>query len=451
MKQVTIVQSDMNGDIDVECVFTPGSGTYGQVSVDNTLMAEHTQGTANDVFSLASGTLSVDGVQGIYGLVDGHVTVHSDVTVGVKVLTAIPNKTVSFRYNADGLRTKKTVTLLGRVTETEYILHGKLVTEMIVRKYGEATPAQITEENRLHFFYDAQSRPAMVKHNGITYCYLHNLQGDIIAILDSNGNEVVQYRYDAWGKPLDVGGSMANSLGAHNPFRYRGYVYDQETGLYHLRSRYYNSEWIRFTTRDNCVANSNYPLKNNLFTYCSSTPINTLDYDGKDAYWITDSSNVGGMGHTSLLVQDEEKWFYFYWGPNLEQPEQYAKVYYVEVEISEDDVLGSLNSQTDKTEYGGVYDSAILFEGDFKKTAEYCDSLKKRVEQTGLPSYGVIDNNCMQVSARAMKESYTLKQKEYWVFRQIVTIAIPAVAQKIIAWIGKRIITGPSSKKRLTM
>jgi len=116
------------------------------------------------------------------------------------------------------------------------------------------------------------------------------------------------------------------------------------------------------------------------------------------------------------------------------------------VEISEDDVLGSINDQTDKTEYGGVYDSAILFEGDFKKTAEYCANLKKRVEQTGLPAYGVTDNNCMQVSARAMKSSYTWKQKEYWVFRQIVTIVVPVVVQKIVSWIGKKIITGSSGK-----
>ena len=36
---------------------------------------------------------------------------------------------------------------------------------------------------------------------------------------------------------------MASTLGTLNPFRYRGYVYDEETGLYYLRSRYYNPEW----------------------------------------------------------------------------------------------------------------------------------------------------------------------------------------------------------------
>lgn len=72
--------------------------------------------------------------------------------------------------------------------------------------------------------------------------YIHNLQGDIVGIIDSNGNEVVQYTYDAWGKVLSTAGTMASTLGTVQPFRYRGYVYDVETGLYYLRSRYYNPE-----------------------------------------------------------------------------------------------------------------------------------------------------------------------------------------------------------------
>ena len=172
------------------------------MSVDGSLMASHTQGTANDVFSLEDGMLKVEGVQGIYGLEEGNLYAYSNVTASAKVFTEIPNMVVNFQYNADRLRTKKVVTLLGKVTETEYILHGKLVTEMIVRKYAASNPTDIATTDTLHFFYDAQSRPAMVMYNGITYRYLHNLQGDIVAILDSNGNAVVEYRYDAWGKPI---------------------------------------------------------------------------------------------------------------------------------------------------------------------------------------------------------------------------------------------------------
>ena len=62
--------------------------------------------------------------------------------------------------------------------------------------------------------------------NGTIYTYLHNLQGDIVGILDSTGALVVEYKYDAWGKPLSVTGSLADTLGVRNPFRYRGYFFD---------------------------------------------------------------------------------------------------------------------------------------------------------------------------------------------------------------------------------
>ena len=121
------------------------------------------------------------------------------------------------------------------------------------------------------------------------------------------------------------------------------------------------------------------------------------------------------------------------------------------MEISEYDILGSINSQTDKTEYGGIYDSATLFEGDFTKTAEYCKSLRDKVQKNGTPSYGVLDNNCMQVAARAMKESYSANQPEYWLFRQIVAFAIPTVVDFVVNLFGKKTIKGPSGKKSLIM
>ena len=84
----------------------------------------------------------------------------------------------------------------------------------------------------VHHLYDAQDRPAQVVYNGVTYRYVHNLQGDIIAIVDANGNTVVQYTYGAWGEKKSVTGAMATTLGKYNPFRYRGYVYDEDSYTY---------------------------------------------------------------------------------------------------------------------------------------------------------------------------------------------------------------------------
>ena len=76
---------------------------------------------------------------------------------------------------------------------------------------------------------------------------------------------MVSYTYDAWGRPLSKSGTLASTLGTLNPFRYRGYVYGEETGLYYLRSRFYNSVWARFTCAD-------VVFERNLFAYCSNNP-----------------------------------------------------------------------------------------------------------------------------------------------------------------------------------
>ena len=84
---------------------------------------------------------------------------------------------------------------------------------------------------------------------------------------------MVKYVYDAWGKILSTTGSLASTLGAIQPFRYRSYVYDQETGLYYLRSRYYNPERCRFV-------NSDTLLTSNLFQYCDNKPVIAADPSG---------------------------------------------------------------------------------------------------------------------------------------------------------------------------
>jgi len=98
--------------------------------------------------------------------------------------------------------------------------------------------------------------------------------------LDKNGNIVVEYGYDAWGKPMYTSGSMAATFGADNPFRYRAYYYDSETGLYYLNSRYYNPEWGRFINVDGQINDG--LLGTNLFAYCKNNPVNREDPKGHD-------------------------------------------------------------------------------------------------------------------------------------------------------------------------
>ena len=132
----------------------------------------------------------------------------------------------------------------------------------------------------LHFFYDAQSRPAFVEYNGTKYRYLQNLQGDIVEIVDGNGNLVVEYKYDVWGKPISTSGSMADTLGKQNPFRYRGYAYDEETELYYLRSRYFNPEIVRFINTDSKGPFASRGIIKNIYAYCCNNTVRRVDCDG---------------------------------------------------------------------------------------------------------------------------------------------------------------------------
>ena len=84
------------------------------------------------------------------------------------------------------------------------------------------------------FYYDGSSNDGF-------YYYQRNIQGDI-SILDDSGNKVVTYVYYTWGKIISTTGTYASTVGADNPFRYRGYYDDDETGLYYLNQRYYNPE-----------------------------------------------------------------------------------------------------------------------------------------------------------------------------------------------------------------
>ncbi len=205
--------------------------------------------------------------------------------------------TVEFTYNHAGLRTKKVKKVNGTVKETaEYILNGKNVVELI------HTNHDTSEVNRLHFYYDAQGRVALVAFNGTLYSYAHNLQGDIIGILDSSGNIVVEYKYGAWGKPTSTTGTLTTSLGELNPFRYRGYIRDNDEDLYYLKSRYYNSLSARFISEDQYIGNTGGErLSYNLFAYCKNSVILSKDEDGKAVITLEEQFQA------DVILDDERK------------------------------------------------------------------------------------------------------------------------------------------------
>ena len=177
--------------------------------------------------------------------------------------------TWEYTYDANGMRTSRS-----NGTEAfRYVYNGGQLSQMTVGG------------NTLTFTYDVNGTPAAVTYNGTVYYYITTLQGDVLMILNVACDVVVEYTYDAWGRVLSTTGSMASTLGQLNPLRYRGYVYDNETELYYLQSRYYDPEVGRFINADAIISSSLDILGNNMLAYCLNNPVNRDDEGGDYSVW----------------------------------------------------------------------------------------------------------------------------------------------------------------------
>ena len=185
---------------------------------------------------------------------------------------------IAYGYDSDGRRITKTV------NDTTYNYH-YLGDQLVELTWGS---------NKLHFTYDSTG-PLSVNCNGTEYFYVKNAQGDVTGLVNASGTRVVTYTYDAWGNPLTTTGSLAATLGAQNPLRYRGYVYDTETGLYYLQSRYYNPAWGRFINADSLIDNRGVHTQN-VFAYCGNNPISNVDDDGQFLGAIAIGFAIGIVG-----------------------------------------------------------------------------------------------------------------------------------------------------------
>ena len=186
------------------------------------------------------------------------------------------NQNISYMYNASGIRTSKTV---DGVT-TDYHLVGDKVT------------LETDGTNTIYYTYDASGKLISMNLTNTTYpsgaefYYIRNAQGDITGLYDDTGKVVVEYSYDTWGKPESatdsdgITGELADTVGKINPYRYRGYRYDSETGMYYLQSRYYNPEIGRFINADGYVDTMKGINGTNMFTYCGNNPISRVDLSG---------------------------------------------------------------------------------------------------------------------------------------------------------------------------
>ena len=183
-------------------------------------------------------------------------------------LSAVKNgKTIFYSYDHTGMRIKKEVN--GVVTN--YHTAGTLIT-------GETTNG-----STIWYNYDSKCHLISIVYNHTDYFYVTNLQEDIIALIDKTENKVVEYKYDSWGAIVSVTGSMAETLGMKNPFRYRGYYYDEETGMYYISNRYYSPTIRRFINTDDIRildGGNDHIFENNLWAYCFNSSVNMIDLYG---------------------------------------------------------------------------------------------------------------------------------------------------------------------------
>ena len=199
--------------------------------------------------------------------------------------------TISYAYGADGMRLKKTV---GSTTYT-YAYNGSLLTNV----------ASSAGQN-VHIRYDSEGKPVHMQYNkdGDEYYYMLDAQGNVVGLVDGSGKLVVEYTYDAWGQLLSMTGSRANDLGKANPLRYRSYVYDDETGMYYLGSRYYNPMMCRFINADSVsvVHEASGKLTDkNLFAYCDKNPV--MRKDGGGEFWtVLAGAVIGAVTNVATTI-----------------------------------------------------------------------------------------------------------------------------------------------------
>ena len=205
------------------------------------------------------------------------------------------NNTYSYAYNVDGQRVSKTVNGI----TTEYFYNGSILA------------GQKTGENTLVLMYDNDGTAFGFTYNGTEYYYLKNAQNDVVALVDSNRQIVAKYAYDAWGRIVSVTDAEGNDISAQkdhignvNPIRYRSYYYDNETGLYYLKTRYYSPDMCRFLNADGSIGANQDIHAYNLFAYCSNNPVNF--YDPSGCYIITFPAEGDGPVTVSRMPWESE-------------------------------------------------------------------------------------------------------------------------------------------------
>ena len=190
---------------------------------------------------------------------------------------------MSYSYTSSSGSAVAIGTLLSYSKSYDYDQSGRLIAEIRTNEYY----GEFSDSEKIVFLYDERGMVGFIyTTNGAsnTYYYDRNILGDVIGIYDTNGTKVGGYAYDSWGNCTIT--LNTNGIAAHNPIRYRGYYYDEDTKLYYLNARYYCPEWRRFISPDDTAyLDPETPNGLNLYAYCNNDPVNYADPSGNLPQW----------------------------------------------------------------------------------------------------------------------------------------------------------------------
>ncbi|MCL2286884.1 MAG: AHH domain-containing protein [Firmicutes bacterium] len=178
----------------------------------------------------------------------------------------VDGNSLSFTYNAEGFRNSRT--LNGETTTFQLSANGIVLAE------------HSSNGQNIVYLFDHDENRIGFELNGVTYLYLTNLMGDIVGIVDSDFNVIVEYVYCPWGSIVEVKGPKADTIGRINPYRFRGYRFDDISGMYYIAGRHYSPLIARFINPDNSLGIIGSSLSHNLYAYALNNPImNSYDID----------------------------------------------------------------------------------------------------------------------------------------------------------------------------
>ncbi len=199
----------------------------------------------------------------------------------------------------------------GETVTYTYDVGGRRIGKNDLRFVYGSDGSLLAQSNGMTFLYDTAGTVGFT-YGEETYLYRKNAQGDVIALLNTAGQVVATYVYDAWGnhrvfnaEGIDItNDSQYNThVGNLNPIRYRSYYFDTETGLYWLTTRFYDPETGRFISQDEYSYLDPDSINGlNLFAYCGNNPVMLTDNTG--CSWWNDfwSSTAGKVIGTILVV-----------------------------------------------------------------------------------------------------------------------------------------------------